>query len=75
MESGERGPCRNKKVRLKSSVLCPGRGERGLLEQGIETDLDDLFDRDWIVEFRRSFPPVIGLTSGGSVENLRREAE
>jgi hypothetical protein len=49
-------------------------GERALLEQEFEPDLDDLFDRDWIIEFRRPSPPVIGLTWAGSVENVRREA-
>jgi len=48
--------------------------ESALLEQIEEQDIDDLFDRDWIIEFRQSMPPMIGLIWGGSIENKRREA-
>ncbi len=48
--------------------------ERALLEQIGEDEIEDLFDRDWIIEFSRSQPPVIGLIWGGSVRNIRREA-
>ena len=50
--------------------------ERGgaLLEQNEYQDVEDLFDRDWIIEFRRSMPPMIGLIWGGSIKNMRREA-
>jgi hypothetical protein len=44
------------------------------LEQVEEQDNHDLFDKDWILEFRRSMPPVIGLVWGGSVRNTPREA-
>ena len=50
------------------------RGEQALLEQEEEPDGDDLFDKNWIIEFRRSMPPVIGLIWAGSVENTLREA-
>jgi len=48
--------------------------ERALLEQEVEQDDDYGFDRDWIIEFRQSMPPVIGLIWGGSIQNMRREA-
>ncbi len=48
--------------------------ERASLEQEEEPDLGELFDGDWIIEFRRSTPPVIGLAWGGSVESILREA-
>jgi hypothetical protein len=44
------------------------------LEQVEEQDDDDLFDKDWILDFRRSMPPVIGLIWGGSIHNMPREA-
>ena len=50
------------------------RGGGGLLEQNEYQDVEDLFDRDWIIEFRRSMPPMIGLIWGGSIKNMRREA-
>jgi hypothetical protein len=50
------------------------RGEQALLEQEDESDVDDLFDKNWIIEFRRSLPPLIGLIWAGSVENTLREA-
>ena len=48
--------------------------ERALLEQEDEQDDDNWFDRDWIIEFRQSMPPMIGLIWGGSIQNKRREA-
>ena len=36
------------------------RGGGALLEQDEYQDVEDLFDRDWIIEFRRSMPPMIG---------------
>ena len=48
--------------------------ERALLEQEGEHDDDNPFDRDWIIEFSQSMPPMIGLIWGGSIENKRREA-
>ncbi len=48
--------------------------ERALLEQEVEQDDDYGFDRDWIIEFRQSMPPMIGLIWGGSIQNMRREA-
>ena len=48
--------------------------ERALLEQEVEQDDDYGFDRDWIIEFRQSMGPEIGLIWGGSIENKRREA-
>ena len=50
------------------------RGEPALLEQEEEPDVDDLFDKNWIIEFRRSLLPLIGLIWAGSVENTLREA-
>jgi hypothetical protein len=50
------------------------RGGGALLEQNEYQDVEDLFDRDWIIEFRRSMPPMIGLIWGGSIKNMRREA-
>jgi hypothetical protein len=55
-----------------SSLLHSGGG--ALLEQIDEQDDDNPFDTDWIIEFRRSMPPMIGLIWGGSIQNLRREA-
>ena len=54
----------------------PGSGgrERALLEQDEYQAVEDLFDRDWIIEFRQSMPPVIGLIWAGSLENRLREA-
>jgi hypothetical protein len=57
---------------LKSSSLDHQGGS--LLEQQDEEDLEDLFDKNWIIEFRRSEPPLVGLIWGGSVQNIRREA-
>ena len=58
---------------ISASSLIEGR-ERALLEQEVEQDNDYGFDRDWIIEFRRSMPPMIGLIWGGSIKNMRREA-
>jgi hypothetical protein len=44
-----------------------------LLEQEVEQDNDYGFDRDWIIEFRQSMAPEIGLIWGGSIQNMRRE--
>ena len=55
-----------------SSLMEEGGG--ALLEQNEYQDVEDLFDRDWIIEFRQSMPPVIGLIWGGSIKNMRREA-
>ncbi len=44
-----------------------------LLEQELEQDDDYGFDRDWIIEFRQSMPPEIGLIWGGSIQQVRRE--
>jgi hypothetical protein len=51
-----------------------GGGERALLEQDDDQELADLFDREWIVEFRGDQPPPIGLIWAGSLENRLREA-
>jgi hypothetical protein len=48
-------------------------GERALLEQEDDEDLANLFDRDWIIEFRQLMPPMIGLIWAGSIENKQRE--
>jgi hypothetical protein len=45
-----------------------------LLEQDDYQELADLFDREWIVEFRRIQPPPIGLIWAGSLEDRLREA-
>jgi hypothetical protein len=58
---------------VEDSLHLDGR-ERTLLEQEDEQDDDYGFDRDWIIEFRQSMPPMIGLIWGGSIENKRREA-
>ena len=56
-------------------VISPEDMQGGtLLEQESGQDLDDLFDRDWIIEFRRSTAPEIGLIWGGTIENMQREA-
>jgi hypothetical protein len=49
-------------------------GGGALLEQDEYQEVEALFDRDWIIEFRRSEPPLVGLIWGGSIQNLRREA-
>jgi hypothetical protein len=56
-------------LRVRDSSQVAGR-ERTLLEQ----DDDDPFDQGWIIEFRQSIPPMIGLIWAGSIENKRREA-
>jgi hypothetical protein len=61
----------NKSMVLDSSLL--EGGERALLEQDYDQDLANLFDRDWIIEFRQSMPPMIGLIWAGSIENKQRE--
>ena len=58
---------------VSSSSLIERR-ERTLLEQEEYQEVEDLFDRDWIIEFRQSMPPMIGLIWGGSIQNMRREA-
>ena len=54
-----------------SSLLEGGGGAS--LEQENEEDLNNLFDRNWIIEFRQSMPPIIGLIWGGSIENKQRD--
>jgi hypothetical protein len=49
-------------------------GGGALLEQDEYQEVEALFDRDWIIEFQQSEPPMIGLIWGGSIQNLRREA-
>ena len=49
-------------------------GERALLEQEYEQDVGNLVYRDWIIEFRQTMPPLIGLIWGGSIEYKRRDA-
>lgn len=56
---------------LHSSLVMDGGG--ALLEQEEYQEAEDLFDRDWIIEFRQSMPPMIGLIWGGSIENQLRE--
>ena len=58
---------------VSSSSLIEGGGGASL-EQDEYQELADLFDRDWIIEFRQSMPPMIGLIWGGSIENKQREA-
>jgi hypothetical protein len=58
---------------VEDSSHLDGR-ERALLEQEVEQDDDYGFDRDWIIEFRQSMGPEIGLIWGGSIQNMRREA-
>ena len=58
---------------VQDSSHLDGR-ERAFLKQEVEQDDDYGFDRDWIIEFRRSMAPQIGLIWGGSIENKRREA-
>jgi hypothetical protein len=45
-----------------------------LLEQDEYQELEDLFDKDWIIKFRQSEPPMVGLIWGGSIQNIQREA-
>ena len=45
-----------------------------LLEQDEYDEVQDLFDRDWFIEFRRSMAPLVGLLWGGCILNLRRDA-
>ena len=59
---------------VSASSLMEKGGGGALLEQNEYQDVEDLFDRDWIIEFRRSMPPMIGLIWGGSIKNMRREA-
>ncbi len=55
------------------SSLLQRRGG-ALLEQNEYQEVEDLFDTDWIIEFRQSEPPMIGLIWGGSIQNIRRDA-
>ena len=57
---------------VSSSSLIEGGGG-ALLEQDRYQDLQDLFDRDWLIEFIRSEPPIVGLIWAGSIENKQRE--
>ncbi len=53
----------------------PLQNEGGaLLEQNEYQEVEDLFDKDWIIEFRQSEPPMIGLIWGGSIQSIQREA-
>jgi hypothetical protein len=53
----------------------PSEGrERALLEQTREDEIEDLFDKDWIIEFQQAEGPIIGLIWAGSILNIRREA-
>jgi hypothetical protein len=36
--------------------------------------VEDVFDKNWIIEFRRSMPPSVGLIWSGSIESMLREA-
>ena len=56
---------------VSSSSFRGGGG--ALLEQDEYQELADLFDRDWIIEFRQSLPPMVGLIWAGSIENKQRE--
>lgn len=55
-----------------SSLLLQGGGG-ALLEQDEYQELEDLFDRDWLIEFVRSEPPMIGLIWAGSIKDKQRE--
>lgn len=44
------------------------------LEQSEEDDDESLFDSNWIIEFRRSMAPRIGLIWAGEVRDARRHA-
>jgi hypothetical protein len=68
----EQGPQGNQAEVTGSSPLHRGGG--ALLEQIDDQDDENPFDTDWIIEFRQSMPPMIGLIWGGSIQNLRREA-
>ena len=57
---------------VSSPALLEGGGG-ALLEQADEQEDDYGFDPNWIIEFRREMPPMVGLIWGGSIENLRRE--
>jgi hypothetical protein len=63
---------RNQSVGAGSSPVEEGGG--ALLEQDEYQEVEALFDRDWIIEFQRSEPPMIGLIWAGSIQSLRREA-
>jgi hypothetical protein len=69
--------CEQESARNHDGVFClsPLEGGGGaLLEQDEYQEVEALFDRDWIIELRRSEPPMIGLIWAGSIQNLRREA-
>jgi hypothetical protein len=57
-----------------SSTLPLQQGGGALLEQDGYQELEDVFDKEWIIEFSRSEPPLIGLIWGGSIQNIQREA-
>ena len=62
----------NQSEATSTSPLQGGGG--ALLEQNEYQEVEDLFDKEWIIEFRRSEPPMIGLIWAGSLENKLREA-
>jgi hypothetical protein len=70
--SWQQEPRSNQCVDAAPSPVEEGGG--ALLEQDEYQEVECLFDRDWIIEFRRSQPPLVGLIWGGSIQNLRREA-
>ena len=53
------------KIRLRILSLGYQRGEL-CWNKKLNKTIEDRFDRDWIIEFRRSMPPMIGLIWGGS---------
>ena len=62
----------NTQNEVSSASLLEGGGG-ALLEQEVEQDDDYGFDPNWIIEFRRENPPMVGLIWRGSIQNLRRE--
>jgi hypothetical protein len=62
----------NQDVDAASSLVEEGGG--ALLEQDEYQEVEALFDKDWIIEFQRSEPPMIGLIWAGSIQSIRREA-
>jgi hypothetical protein len=54
--------------------LPPDARGGALLEQLEDPYGNDLFDTEWIIEFRRSGFPMTGLVWAGSIRNLWREA-
>jgi hypothetical protein len=48
--------------------------ERASLEQTDEYNIEDLFNRDWIIDFQQTEGPIVGLIWGGYLRDMRREA-